>query len=246
MARHLFRNVREVYETLHANLQAICVTQENRLPHSVIVANSAANRLLDDAAGFLEVGYIPSKSRLQHRCRGSQDVYINIGMGIAQIVQGVGTGVLAAEVSALLISLEVMEKKVNLNAKETKAIMRRMSTEVQYNSFFDQVGQIMEMIRLDGRELTNIARSMTKGMLDAASERDGARIISRIAAPLSALLSRTKVQDMITTMSKAQGAKIDSRQCSEATRRVSFITAQPMIAGTSNYVKEHLYFHIFK
>ena len=83
---------------------------------------------------------------------------------------------------------------MNLNTKETRSIMRRMSTDIQYNSLFDQVGQIMEMIRLDGRELTNIARSMTKGMLDAASEREGAKIISRIAAPLSPLLPRTRVK----------------------------------------------------
>ena len=124
-----------------------------------------------------------------------------IDMGIAQLAQGVGTAYLAADV--------IIEKKVNLNAKETRSIMRRMSTDIQYNSLFDQVGQIMEMIILDRKELTNIARSMTKGMLDAVSEREGARIISRIAAPLSPLLPRTKVQEMITTMSKAQGTKID-------------------------------------
>ena len=98
---------------------------------------------------------------------------------------------------------------MSLNTKDTKSIMRRISQDVQDNSLFNQVGQIMEMIRLDGRELTNIARSMTKGMLDAASEREGSRIIARIAAPLSPLLSRKRVQEMITTMSKAQGTKID-------------------------------------
>ena len=87
------------------------------------------------------------------------------------------------------------------------------------------------MIRLDGSELTNIERSMTKVMLDEASKIEGERIISRIAAPLSPILPRTKVQEIITTMSKAQGTKIyllfteDSRHCSEATRRVSLITA---------------------
>ena len=39
-----------------------------------------------------------------------------IGMGIAQIVQGVGTAYLEADISALLDRLEIMEKKVNLNA----------------------------------------------------------------------------------------------------------------------------------
>ena len=159
-----------------------------------------------------------------------------IGMGIAQIVQGVGTGILAADVSVLSVRLEVMEKKVNQNAKETKSIMRRMSTDVQYNSLFDQVGQIME-IRLDGRKLTNIARSMTRGMLDAALEREGSRIIKKMAAPLSPLLTKTRVQVMITTMSKTQGTIVDlffkevSRQCSKATRRVSFITVQPLFVG---------------
>ena len=32
--------------------------------------------------------------------------------------------------------------------------------------------------------------------------------------------------------------KPNPRHCSEATRRVSFIIAQPLIAGTSNYVEE--------
>ena len=32
VAKHLFRNVMEVYETLHATLQAICVTKENSVP----------------------------------------------------------------------------------------------------------------------------------------------------------------------------------------------------------------------
>ena len=266
VARHLFRNVMEVYETLHSTLKAICVTKENTLPYSVIVANSAANRSLDDAAGFLEVGYIPSGIRLQNKLRGAQDVYIKtkdalnhyhmrakrnplmvtsmIGMGIVQIGTAIGTAHIAADVSALSGRLEIMEKKVNLNAKETQSIMRRMSTDIQFNSLFDQVGQIMEMIRQDGRELTKIARSMTKGMIDAASEREGARIISRIAAPLSPLLPRTKVQELITTMSMAQGSKIDiifpkgSRRCSETTRRVSFITPQPLIKGANSYVEE--------
>ena len=49
---------------------------------------------------------------------------------------------------------------------------------------------------------------------------------------------------MITTMSKAQGMKINllftegSRHCSEARKRVSFITAQPLIKGASNYIEE--------
>ena len=133
---------------------------------------------------------------------------------------------------------------MSLNAKETKSLMMRISHDVQHNTIFDQVRKIMEMIRLDGKELTDIARSMTRGMLDAASEREGSRIIKKIAAPLSPLLTKTRVKEMITTMSKAQGTKInllfeeDSRDCREATSKVSFITAQPMIVGTSTYVEE--------
>ena len=46
-----------------------------------------------------------------------------IVMGIGQVVQGVGTVYLAADVSALSDRLEIMEGKVSLNAKETKSIM---------------------------------------------------------------------------------------------------------------------------
>ena len=75
-----------------------------------------------------------------------------IVMGIGQVVQGVGSAYLAADVSALTDRLTIMEGKVSLNAKETKFLMRIISHDVQDNSLFDQVGQIVEMIRLDGRE----------------------------------------------------------------------------------------------
>ena len=100
----------------------------------------------------------------------------------------------------------------------------------------------MEMTRINGEEMVSVARSMTKGVLDPALEREGARIVARIAAPLAPLLPASEVQEIISTMAKTQVTKKDlrfqgeSQECSEAVRRVSFITLQPVISGANNYI----------
>ena len=66
--------------------------------------------------------YIKTKNVLhRHHVRAKRNplmVVSMIGMGITQVKNGIGTAYLAADVSALSDRLEIMEKKVNLNAKE--------------------------------------------------------------------------------------------------------------------------------
>lgn len=99
----------------------------------------------------------------------------------------------------------------------------------------------MEMTRQDGTELLQIMGSMTEGKLDTASKREGAGIISRIADPLAPMLHPPELQGLITVMFKSQAMKIEMvfdgelRDCKAATRRVTFMTLQPVVTGANIY-----------
>ena len=85
VANNLFRGALDVYAGLDAALQAVCVTAEVNIPHSVLIANLMAGRPLDDSKGFSAAGYVPSGVRLQKKLKGVQDLYTKTEFMLANI-----------------------------------------------------------------------------------------------------------------------------------------------------------------
>ena len=67
-----------------------------------------------------------------------------------------------------------MEERVEVNARQTQEALTKLGSFVEQNTEFDQVGQIITLIRLEGEELLSITHSMTNSKLERAVEREAA------------------------------------------------------------------------
>jgi hypothetical protein len=183
VANNLFRGAIDVYAGLDAALQAVCVTADVNIPHSVIIANLMGGRPLDASEGFAAAGYVPSGARLQKKLKGVQDLYTRTQAALANIqamsftkkrkkraILGFAIGAVAigtiinsvqivtisGEVSALGKEIEILKTRAEFNKNHTISLITTLGEEVRLNSLFDSVGQLITMARRDGEELVQI------------------------------------------------------------------------------------------
>jgi len=173
---------------------------------------------------------------------------------MATLAIGQASGVICiiaikAEVLALSGRLDAAEKRAILGQAQPKKEILQLSEKVDQNSAFNQSGQAMDIMRIDGREILEAVQSILDNKLDEASRREGAGIIAEMVEPLAAQLQPTEVQDMTSIMTKVQTARIgimfkgELRDCVDATSKVAFMTVEPVVAGANVYkkIKDNMY-----
>ena len=98
------------------------------------------------------------------------------------------------------------------------------------------------MARRDGEELVKIVRSIITGDPDPASLRELAEVVNAQMSPYSSSLDNAQFQELRTTMSKSQAVTInmvysgDGRECKDSIRRLSVLTARPVVDGANSYI----------
>lgn len=69
---------------------------------------------------------------------------------VTQIAGLITTYELQGEVSELTLNLEAMGTIVEVNARMAQEALQKLGTMVTQNAEFDQIGQIISLIRLEG------------------------------------------------------------------------------------------------
>ena len=112
---------------------------------------------------------------------------------------------------------------------------------MRLNSFFDSVGQLISMAQRDIEDLVQIVQSITTGILDPASLRELAEVVNSQMSPYGSSLDTAQFQELRTTMSKSQATETkvvytgEGRECKDSVRRLSVITARPVVSGANSY-----------
>ena len=164
-------------------------------------------------------------------------------LAIGTIVNSVQINVVTAEVSKLGREIAVLEKRADSNLEHTLALVSNVGSEVRLNSYFDTIDQVITMTRRDGEELLEVVRSTSTGELDPASRRELAEVVSKQMIPFGGgKVDNSQYQELRTTMTKSQAYSIEmeytgvDRSCQGSTRKLTVITARPVVDGGNSYV----------
>ena len=134
--------------------------------------------------------------------------------------------------------------RVTNNKKHILELISKVGKEVGLNSIFDSMDQIMTMTRRDGQELLAVAMSPTTGELDLPTQRETSEIIDSMMIPYGGgAVDHSQYQEIRTTMVKTQAFSIEmeyagaDRSCQGATRKLTVITARPLINGGDAFIE---------
>ena len=104
--------------------------------------------------------------------------------------------------------------------------------------------QIVTMTHRDGQELLSVEMSPTTGILDLPTQREKAGIIDSIMALYGdGSVGHSQYHEIRTTMMKTQHSSIEmeysglDRSCQSATRKITVVTARPLINGGDAFVE---------
>ncbi len=233
-------------QNAHNKLRPINAPQS----HSEMRIQDPKMRIQDKRASkATRVSKASIRSRFKKGVRRARKKRALIGLAIGMLAVGTISNTIqvhqiSSKVSVIGKEVKKMELRITNNKNHVLEIMETVGDAVSRNTQFDSLDQIYTMARLESTELEAVARSTTTGVLDPPTQRENMQIIDSMLSPLvGGVVDHAQFQEVRTAMVQTQVSSVEivydgtDRSCQKAKRKVTVVTARPLIAGSDKYVE---------